>query len=859
MNRPLKLSLAVALALGSSSAFGLGLGAIQVRSGLNEPLIAEIPVTESVAGEGQALRANLATAEDFARVGLSVSGVSVPLNFQPGTDAQGRPVILVTSEDPVREPFLSFLVEVSWSKGRLLREYNLLLDPPQVAPAVISSRTAAVPVRPAPVVQAQPLEVSPVEPVAPAPPPVAEPEPAPAPATVDAEAMPAPEPVAEAAPPPAETVPAEVPPEPAPVEVAPPVESTPYTATPGEYGPVAAGDTLWEIAQATRPDGAVSMNQMMIAILRANPEAFIRGNVNAVRRGAVLRIPDANEAGSIEAAVAAAEIAAQNDAWMAAKVPTLLAETGESLPAATSGTAVDAERSSLELVPPRADTGEAGGADRPGIAGGTDLNAQLQGDLSRAQESLASREQEAGELRSRVGELEKLKQDSDRLLQFKDSEIAELQRRLGETEQQVEAQKLAVAAAEAAAEQAAVAAAATAADAVPALVEAAPAVVEAAPVPADPLTGEAVPSIDSAVAPLDAAAVDAAALPAPTDMAPTDAAPTEVAGVDGAAVTALPDAEPGPVTAAPEPAVVAEPAPVRALPWWRNPMVIGGGAGALILGGLLMLLAKGRRRPAPVAVARASVADQFSGGVFGDADGDQDGGEHALLERLAGDPTDLDSHLDLLRTYHANGDGEKYEAAAGAMYAQVADLDGPAWRQAAEMGRDLQPDNPLYAIHAAVADEADDDAAFDLDGLERPAAPTKGDSGLYDFGATLATTPAPASAPAPSDRTEQFDFSLIEAARTEAMPQPAPAAEFSTQAHPMPNFDIDLDRVEAASSGASTPMFEGEDAVGTKLDLARAYLDMGDPEGARSMLQEVLGEGNATQQAEARRLLAEID
>ena len=54
-------------------------------------------------------------------------------------------------------------------------------------------------------------------------------------------------------------------------------------------------------------------------------------------------------------------------------------------------------------------------------------------------------------------------------------------------------------------------------------------------------------------------------------------------------------------------------------------------------------------------------------------------------------------------------------------------------------------------------------------------------------------------------------------------------------------------------------MFEGEDAVGTKLDLARAYLDMGDPEGARSMLQEVLAEGNATQQGEARRLLAEID
>jgi pilus assembly protein FimV len=288
-------------------------------------------------------------------------------------------------------------------------------------------------------------------------------------------------------------------------------------------------------------------------------------------------------------------------------------------------------------------------------------------------------------------------------------------------------------------------------------------------------------------------------------------------------------------------------------------MLIGGGAGALILGGLLMLLAKGRRRPAPIAAARASVADQFSGGVFGEGEGAGASGEHELLERLAADPTDLDSHLDLLRTYHADGKAEKYEAAAGAMYAQVADLEGPAWREAAEMGRDLQPDNPLYAIHAAVADEDDADRAFDLDGRAQTAAAGKGDTGLYDFGATLAGTPVPAPAPAPADRTEQFDFSLIEAARTEAMPQPTPAAEFSTQAHPMPNLAIDLDRVEAASSGTSTPMFEGEDAVGTKLDLARAYLDMGDPEGARSMLQEVLGEGNATQQAEARRLLAEID
>jgi pilus assembly protein FimV len=344
----------------------------------------------------------------------------------------------------------------------------------------------------------------------------------------------------------------------------------------------------------------------------------------------------------------------------------------------------------------------------------------------------------------------------------------------------------------------------------------------------------------------------------PAEVATTEA-PIDAAPADGAAVTALPDAEPAPVSEAPAPAAVAEPAPERALPWWRNPMVIGGGAGALILGGLLMLLAKGKRRAVPATAGRASVADQFSGGVFGAAEGgagEVDGEEHALLERLAVDPTDLDAHLDLLRTYHAHGDAEKFEAAAGAMYAQVADLEGPEWQEAAEMGRDLQPENPLYAGAVSATAAAEPEAGFDLD---RPAAPGRGDTGLYDFGATQAVAPPPAATPAAADRTEQFDFSLIEAARTEALPQPAPAADLGTQALPMPDLDLDLDRVAAASSGTSAPMFEGEDAVGTKLDLARAYLDMGDPEGARSMLQEVLAEGNATQQGEARRLLAEID
>ena len=100
LNRPLKLSLAVALALGSSQAFALGLGVIDVKSKMNEPLFAEIPVVAATADEAQALRVKLAGAEDFKRVGLDVSGLSVPLEFTVSSDSEGQPVIVVTSSDP---------------------------------------------------------------------------------------------------------------------------------------------------------------------------------------------------------------------------------------------------------------------------------------------------------------------------------------------------------------------------------------------------------------------------------------------------------------------------------------------------------------------------------------------------------------------------------------------------------------------------------------------------------------------------------------------------------------------------------------------------------------------------------------
>ncbi len=140
MKRPLQLPLAIALALGGTNALALGLGPVHVNSKLNQPLDAEIPVLQGGAGEAEGLLVNLAAAEDFDRIGLNRSRLNVPLEFSLGKNARGEPIIRVTSKEPVRDSFLDFLVEANWPKGRLLREYTILLDPPVMAPA--TARTA---------------------------------------------------------------------------------------------------------------------------------------------------------------------------------------------------------------------------------------------------------------------------------------------------------------------------------------------------------------------------------------------------------------------------------------------------------------------------------------------------------------------------------------------------------------------------------------------------------------------------------------------------------------------------------------------------------------------------------------------
>ncbi len=905
MNRPLPLSLAIALTLGSSAAQALGLGGITVKSELNEPLRAEIPVFVSGPEEAKTLQANLASAEEFARVGLNIGSMAVPITFDIIRNSRGEPVIEVTSEQPVREPFLSFILEVNWPNGRLLREYSVLLDPPISAPAVIGSMAAVERLPDAEAMPAEPLDSTVEEPATA---PVSEPAPEPeyipyeplpeespavaaadpaAPAVVEPEPAMA-EPAATSPEAPAETAAAEPAPTPTetPVEYIQPYD--PETAEPpmsstlaaSEYGPVASGETLWEIASTTRPNEAVTLNQMMLALLRANPQAFYQDNVNTLKRGAVLRIPGPEEIEATRAAQAAAEVLNQNRVWIESTRPTLVADSSSTSAFSRGESGSSGSSSSrLELVPPA--SGGLSGSDRPGSTSGT-ANAATAAELARTKEALNSSQSESRELRDRVKELEGLSGKSERLIQLKDTELRALQDRLAAAEKRAIDAAAALAAAQgdaATARRLAEESAAKAAEAQRLADErAAAAVAEAARPVADPIPAEVSDSTPVTDDPMATASDEVAVSSDPLSdadlMAGTDTSDSDeeapAATISSPVAETLPLAE----TAAADPAPLSTSTGEEAAkPWYKNLFILGGGGLLIAALAALGLVSRSKRKTAQQAAEpRSSIAHNFHGGVAGGA-ASADSVETDLLNALAIDPTDLNAHLNVLEYFYTRRDPEKFEAAAEAMYAQVGDPQVPEWQGALLMGADICPSHPLFS---GVDQDAPSQGFSDPFG-DQISAPSSTASADRDYGFGRADMPTPTATPAVA--ADDFDFDLVSEKPTTAK---APSEEIS--------FDFDLDVDSSTSSNsmqldvpsleipsldmgpAKTPTsndstqqipalntdFLGDDAVATKIDLARAYLDMGDADGARSMLEEVLTEGSASQREEASKILSEI-
>ncbi len=377
-----KLSLAVALVLGISplGAQAVGLGDIQLKSALNQYLDAEIALLSVDKDEVGDIKVNLATPEAFRRSGIERPFILSKLRFQADQTVDGKTIIRVSSRDPIREPFLNFLIEVNWPKGKLLREYTVLLDPP----VTLDRRPA--PVQAAPMQQKRQQRTTASQPIAPA----------------------------------------------QRSAVAPSDVSWAGSASVSEYGPTKRNDTLWGIAKQVRTDGA-SMQQMMIALQRANPQAFINENINNLKVGQVLRIPKAEEVLDLNKREAANAYREQLQEWQADSKPTEMASdeqpASESMGSSMPAESAQEPQAELKIASARP-SGDGAAGPSEGADQGEVLE-QLKQELIVSEEAKQAALQEAENVRSRVGDLESQLEDLQRLLTLKSEQLAKLQENLG--------------------------------------------------------------------------------------------------------------------------------------------------------------------------------------------------------------------------------------------------------------------------------------------------------------------------------------------------------------------------------------------------------------------------------------------
>src|SRR5579862_356501 len=271
-----------------SSSWALGLGEIHLKSALNEPMNAEIDLIAATPDELAALRASLADRDAFTRYGIDRPPFLSTLTFKVGKGKDGRDALLVHSTDAIPEPFVTFLVEVNWARGRLMREYTVLLDPPVYTPGESASSAAPV--------SAATVAAPPARRTTPAPSATA-----PSAGRAAAAASSGSAASASAASPGSAS------------QAAAPISGSSYR--------VAQGDTLAKIARSLRADSGAAtpanIDQTMMAVYRANPDAF-GGNINILRRGSVLRLPGADQIAALNQSEAISEVHRQMDAWRGA-------------------------------------------------------------------------------------------------------------------------------------------------------------------------------------------------------------------------------------------------------------------------------------------------------------------------------------------------------------------------------------------------------------------------------------------------------------------------------------------------------------------------------------------------------------
>lgn len=366
MKKSLKASLiAVAIASFPLGSQAAGLGSINVLSGLGQPLRAEIQIN-ATPQEVQSLRAKIASAEAFRQANIPYSSVIPTLRAVVENRGQ-RAVVKLSSDRPVSEPFVDLLVELDWDNGRLSREYTFLLDPVDLAaPKPLAARVDT------------PAAV-----------------PAPRAARQDAAAAP---------------------------------QRAPAAASDGGSYRVQRGDTLRRVAENNRPADA-TLEQMLVAMYRGNPNAFEGGNINRLKTGAILTIPSAATVQAVEPQEARREVVAQAADFNAYRRK--LASSTVERPAETP-----AEQSGAGRIVPRVEAPAAApSGDKVQVSrthsGEQGPSAEVAGRLQSLEEELVSREKALDEANARLAQLEQNIRELQKLLQLKSESMAQLQTNAG--------------------------------------------------------------------------------------------------------------------------------------------------------------------------------------------------------------------------------------------------------------------------------------------------------------------------------------------------------------------------------------------------------------------------------------------
>jgi len=873
---------AVVAALGAApSAWSLSLGRLSVQSALGESLRAEIDVTSLTPDESANLRVRVAPPDAYRIAGVDYNAVLPSTAVSLQRRADGTPYLRITSDRSVQEPFVDVILELSWSSGRLLREYTLLFDPPSVA------RAPAAPATPA-VVAAAPARPTKAELAASA---AAE-------ATARAEAL------RRSAPVPTETiepVPLAKAPVRRPVAPAPAAAPAPDTATAGsgaEYR-VKSGDTLSSVASKLQVEG-ISLDQMLVGLYQGNTQAFIGNNMNRLRSGTVLNVPSEQQLSSVGAREARRLVQVQSANFNAYRQRLAGAVPEQAKP-------VEPSRKSGGQV--RTEVVESGSA-------GTAKPDRLQLDKPKT----------AGKGQTAAPEETVVKQRAEKEAS---SRVTELARNLDELK------KLQAASGAAAAGTGKAAAAASG-----------PAVVGKAPekpveVASAPVASASAPTVVAAASARDPLPVVASA-PAPVVVA---SAPSAAPVAPAASRPAMPmDSTP-----------TEEPSLIDSLS--ENPMLLpGAGLILAILAGLGYYRLRGKNKDEAGVTSFLESRlqpDSFFGASGGqrvdtrdaagtpssmsyslsqiDAIGDVDPvaeadvylaygrdlqAEEILKEAMRANPERLAIRTKLLEVYAKRRDTKGYELLAGELYGLTGGQ-GEDWVRAQELGRSIDPDNPLYEQggqpNSGYASESGGGEMLGASTMPQSVVPSPSrfeNSAIPDFDLG-ADTPSGSSAsidldisvPGPMDSlpplsspfstghgafgaaaavaatTSAFDFTGKSGAKDLASDSGHSSLDFElhdlpeisepiTEAGDLQKIDmgglsLDFDLQPTTSSGGmdAYPMLtDGEDGdpLSRKIELAKEFLDFGDAESARDMLQEVIEKSDGDLRAKAQAMLDKL-